>query len=198
MLPKPQPPENRIRDRLIETAQELAQTVGVNAFSYRDLATRVGIRSATVHYYFPKKEDLTRALIEKYRADFSHYRDLIQQETEAPAEQLMRYVQLCTGAMEEGLRVCLCGMLATDYLTLGTSTQAELRGFIAENEEWLEQVLRKGKQVQKIKFKGTPKQAAKAVFGLIEGMIIISHCFDDQKDRLLDSKNWLSSIGLTV
>jgi TetR/AcrR family transcriptional repressor of nem operon len=188
------PKENEVRERLISTAQELAQTVGFNAFSYRDLAEHVGIRTASIHYYFPKKEDLSKALIQKYGEDFALGRTEIEAATSDPREQLMRYVSMCTNAMEGGLRVCLCGMFATDYLTLSEGTQSQLRTFILENERWLETVLRKGKQMGTIEIKTSPQRAAKTIFGLLEGMIIIAHCFGDQKDRLRSPADWLSSI----
>ena len=45
-------------DEILEVGQELIQTVGYDGFSYRDIADRVGIKSASVHYYFPAKTDL--------------------------------------------------------------------------------------------------------------------------------------------
>ena len=36
-------------DKLLDLAQELIQTRGYNAFSYRDLADRVGIKLLAVH-----------------------------------------------------------------------------------------------------------------------------------------------------
>ena len=37
------------RTALLDLAQELAQTRGLNAFSFHDLARGVGIRTASVH-----------------------------------------------------------------------------------------------------------------------------------------------------
>ena len=40
------------RDKLMDLAEELLQTVGYNAFSFHDLADRIGIKTASIHYYF--------------------------------------------------------------------------------------------------------------------------------------------------
>ena len=53
---------------ILDAAQQLAQTRGYNAFSYRDLAERVGIRTASIHYHLPTKGDLGVALVARYGA----------------------------------------------------------------------------------------------------------------------------------
>ena len=58
-------------DEILEVGQELIQTVGYDGFSYRDIADRVGIKSASIHYYYPAKTDLACAAARKYRVDFS-------------------------------------------------------------------------------------------------------------------------------
>ena len=39
---------------------------GYAAFSYADLEKMVGIRKASIHHYFPKKEDLGVEIVETY------------------------------------------------------------------------------------------------------------------------------------
>ncbi len=50
------------RMALLDCAQDLIQCVGVNPMSYNDLSREVGIRKASIHYRFLKKEDLIREL----------------------------------------------------------------------------------------------------------------------------------------
>ncbi len=52
--------------KILDTAQELIQKLGVNAMSYADISTAVGIRKASIHYHFPSKEDLLVSLLERY------------------------------------------------------------------------------------------------------------------------------------
>ena len=46
----------------MDSAQHLVQTRGYHAFSYADIAEEVGSRKASIHYYFPSKTDLGKAL----------------------------------------------------------------------------------------------------------------------------------------
>ncbi|MFY1975969.1 TetR/AcrR family transcriptional regulator, partial [Achromobacter dolens] len=39
-----------------------------NGFSYRDLAEHVGVKTSSIHYYFPGKDDLLYEAVEAYSA----------------------------------------------------------------------------------------------------------------------------------
>jgi AcrR family transcriptional regulator len=54
------------RQVIMDTAQAMVQAKGYNALSFRELAKAVGIKSASIHYYFPTKGDLGAALARRY------------------------------------------------------------------------------------------------------------------------------------
>jgi len=54
------------RDHLQQLAQVHVQRGGLKGLSFRTLADEAGIKSSSVHYYFPEKADLAAALIERY------------------------------------------------------------------------------------------------------------------------------------
>ena len=56
---------------LLDCAQDLIQRVGVNAMSYKHLSDEVGIRKASIHYHFPRKEDLVLALLNRCTDTYS-------------------------------------------------------------------------------------------------------------------------------
>lgn len=49
--------------KLVKTAHELLMEGGYEDFSMRNIAKAAGVRLANLQYYFPKKEDLIRALM---------------------------------------------------------------------------------------------------------------------------------------
>ncbi|MBC7941403.1 MAG: helix-turn-helix transcriptional regulator, partial [Chitinophagaceae bacterium] len=59
------------RERILATAQMLAQQRGFNAFSYADIAAAVGVRKASIHHHFASKGDLELALVQRYRQQFA-------------------------------------------------------------------------------------------------------------------------------
>src|SRR5215218_10339125 len=112
--------------QILDVAQELAQTRGYNAFSYRDLAERVGIRSASIHHHFPAKGDLGRALVARYRERFSDALRRIGAANGGSAVKLAAYVELFRATYEQGGRLCLGGMFAADLPTLPSEVQEQV------------------------------------------------------------------------
>ena len=57
------PDKNTVREQLLDHAQVLLMTRGYNGFSYRDLSALVGVKTSSIHYYFPSKEDLIKGVV---------------------------------------------------------------------------------------------------------------------------------------
>src|SRR5262245_58062883 len=135
--------------QLLDAAQELAQTRGYNAFSYRDLAERVGIKTASIPYHFPTKGDLGTAVLDRYRQRFLGALAALDEQFPEPqdaARKLDRYVNLFHGTLKAGNRMCLGGMLAVEYATLPAEVQREVRRFFDDSESWLEKTLADGRK----------------------------------------------------
>lgn len=128
-------------DRLRETAQRLIQTNGYNGFSFRDLATEIGIKSASIHYHFPTKGDLARDVAQQYRKKFADRLEQILQDHDDLPARLAAYSECFSETLRNGNRLCLCGMLASESDTLPQKVHDEARLFFAEQVAWLELVI---------------------------------------------------------
>ena len=53
------------RTKILDVAEELIQRVNVNAMNYKHSSDAVGIRKASIHYHFPKKDDLADELLRR-------------------------------------------------------------------------------------------------------------------------------------
>jgi TetR/AcrR family transcriptional repressor of nem operon len=177
---------------LLDLAQELAQTRGLNAFSFQDLAQGVGIRTASVHHHFPTKADLGRALMERYRATFRAELESILERTRRAPRRLELFVELFRRTLRQGNRLCLCGMLATEYTTLPSPVQTEVRAFFDETEAWLARVLEDGRRTDSFRFEGSSASVAKTLLATLEGAMIAARTFEDEK-RLVRAADWLLS-----
>jgi TetR/AcrR family transcriptional repressor of nem operon len=180
------------RDALLDLAQELAQTRGLNAFSFQDLARGVGIRTASVHHHFATKEELGRELMARYRDRFRAELERIARGTASPRRRLERFADVFRRTLRGGNRLCLCGMLATEYATLPASVQGEVRAFYDETERWLADTLRRGRDDGTFSFRGTPARAARTVLAALEGAMIAARTFGDES-RLAAAGGWLLS-----
>ncbi len=126
------------KDRLLDAAQILVQTRGYNAFSFHDLATVVGITTASIHYHFPTKSKLGAELVRRYTDNFM---TALGDPLATPAEsQLRRYASLFRRVVTKG-RMCLCGMMGSESDGIPAEVAAEVRKFFLANERWLVRVI---------------------------------------------------------
>ena len=63
------------KDRIMLAARLTVQDRGYGGLSFRELAKEVGIKSASIHHYFPTKGELGSALGGALHVDFLEYLD---------------------------------------------------------------------------------------------------------------------------
>lgn len=178
------------RERILESARRLAQTRGLNAFSFHDLARAVGIRTASVHHHFPTKDDLARELMAGYRAEFRQRLEGIGRRRPSPRRRLERFSELFLSTLRDGNRLCLCGMLATEFATLPEAVREEVRAFYQETEGWLAWVLEEGRSTGAFRFEEEPAVVARTFLATLEGAMIAARTFGDE-GRLAAAGRWL-------
>ncbi|MFT5082457.1 MAG: TetR/AcrR family transcriptional repressor of nem operon [Lentisphaeria bacterium] len=125
---------NSTAHRIIETTQELIQTLGYNAISFNDIAELVGIKKPSIVHHFPNKAALVVAVVNHYRDTYS---TLLTKVCNGPNSSTMdAFDAFCTPyisfAASEG-EVCLCGALAGEYRALPTSVQSEVTRFFKDS-----------------------------------------------------------------
>lgn len=170
---------SRPEEKILDLAEELAQTRGFNGFSYADIAPRLGVTKASLHYHFPSKADLGKALVRRYRRDFEHALEaIVAGSAKAPA-RLLRYLELYDAVMRNG-RMCLCGMFAAEYATLPPPMQDELRAFFEMNERWLAAVLDAGRRAGELDFRSSPARRAAMLLGALEGLMLVARVRNDE------------------
>ncbi len=162
--------------RILDVAEELAQTRGFNGFSYADIAQRLLVTKASLHYHFPSKAELGSALIERYHVSFGAALQGIDAEEQSAAEKLRRYVALYESVMRND-RMCLCGMLAAEFATLPAPMQDGLRRFFDANERWLAGVLERGRRAGELIFAESPKERARLLVGALEGAMLVARTY---------------------
>jgi TetR/AcrR family transcriptional regulator, transcriptional repressor for nem operon len=178
--------------RILDVAERLVQTRGFNGFSYADIAEALDVTKASLHYHFPSKADLGRRLIERYQQTFLAVLKGIDATGAAPREKLKRYARIYADVLRDN-RMCLCGMLASDYATLPKAMKEDVKHFFDENEQWLVAVLEQGRKSGALEFKGSPLDLARIIVGSLEGAMMLARSygeparFDTAAERLIGS-----------
>ncbi|MEM7269252.1 MAG: TetR/AcrR family transcriptional regulator [Pseudomonadota bacterium] len=117
-------------EKLLDATERRIRREGYHAVSFRDLADDLGIKSASVHYHFRRKEDLGAAVVERYAERFF-------QRIDGAADPLGAYVDAFEAALKEGDAICLCGVLGAEAVGLPEDVAAAVRRFFAKNLDWL-------------------------------------------------------------
>src|SRR6478672_12814516 len=144
---------NDTATRILDIGERLVQVRGFNGFSYADVAAELDMTTAALHYHFPGKAELGRALIERYTERFAAaLADIDARIADAPAK-LDAYAGLYADVLR-GQRMCLCGMLAAEYETLPDPMRDAVIAFIDANEAWVEKVLAEGQRAGTIDVAG--------------------------------------------
>lgn len=175
-MPKPTPADTP--QRILDIAERLVQTRGFNGFSYADIAEALEVTKASLHYHFPSKAELGKRLIERYEQTFLAALKGIDASGVGPREKLKRYVRIYADVLNDN-RMCLCGMLASDYTTLPKAMKDEVRHFFDENERWLATLLEQGRKSGTFEFKGAGRELAGSIVGSLEGAMMLARSYGD-------------------
>lgn len=153
--------------QILDIAERRMRQAGYNAVSYRDIATEMGIKSASLHYHFPKKVDLGTELVRRYTETFFTTLEFAIEGQSDPKERLHAFVDLYRQALTEQNLVCLCAVLGAEASGLPDPIVLEVKAFFTRNIQWLtEHYAQIGME--------SPEARAKAALATLEGAMIIS------------------------
>ena len=167
-------------DEILDAAEAFVQARGYNGFSFRDVATAVGVKSSSVHYHFPTKADLGATLARRYRERFLEKLGRAAASDTDGQAAIRRYVGVFRDALIHDGRMCLCGMLGAEIQSLPPTVAAEVKRMFEESVDWLADSL------------GLPADEARTralrITATVEGAMILSRTFGDPGmfDRIMD------------
>ena len=158
-------------ERILASGTALLQEKGLNGFSFADIAAEVGIRKASIHYYFPSKLDLVHKIMSVYQEHFfTALKDLSSREKDMTA-RLEGFVALYRSNLTD-CKMCPCSMLSTEAAFLDDELKASVASFFQRSMDWLQQVMSDG---------GLEKadEKAKLFFAAVQGaQIVTRECGD--------------------
>jgi TetR/AcrR family transcriptional regulator, transcriptional repressor for nem operon len=156
------------RSQILQEAEFLIRTRGYSAFSYADLSERVAITKASVHYYFPTKEELMVVLLREYIERFVATLARIKQQHAGPGERLRAYANLFLDGFEKGM-LPLCGALSAERSALPESMRPTVQDFFQIHLDWLGGVLEEGVAAGALRADVPLAQAALLLLSTLEG-----------------------------
>src|ERR1700722_5492624 len=160
-----------MRDVILKAAEARMRRGGFHGLSFRDLAADVGIKSASVHYYFPTKTDLGVILMKTYHEEMlAAFGDAMNPRPLTAKLGAMRDAYVKRLSRKPG--VCLCGVLAAECAGLPQPVGETLRDYFLACRAWLISAFVKSKAVD-------PEKRAFAFSVTLQGALLMSNAMTD-------------------
>ncbi|WP_024610859.1 MULTISPECIES: TetR/AcrR family transcriptional regulator [unclassified Pseudoalteromonas] len=160
------------KEALLKAAENKVRLGGYSNFSFRELASEVGIKSASVHYHFPTKADLGAELAHQYTNSFLAALGEPNELKASGKNPINVYTQLFRSALVTDRKMCLCGLLGAESDSLPDKVRLEVKRFFNENLAWLA-------AAHLVNGDLNPTQSAIQTVSLLEGAMMISKTLDD-------------------
>ncbi len=161
------------REKIMAAARLTVQDRGYSGLSFRELAKDVGIKSASIHHYFPNKGNLGGALARRYTADFEDYLEGVLAGSSDPAACIRKYADVFRTTLQNQNRMCLGGIMAAEHSELPAEVRDEVVKFGEMNVRWLAKALSLRKDADAV-----PHRAL-AIFAAIEGAQLVARSRGD-------------------
>ena len=163
------------KERIMKAARLTVQDLGYSGLSFRVLAKDVGIKSASIHYYFETKGALGAALTSRYTAHYTEVLDGLLAQGLDLKTCIERYTDVFADTLRDGNRMCLAGILGAERNELPAEVRTEVVKYGEMNERWLERVLALDTAAE-------PKEnrrRARAIYSAVQGAQLIAHSRGD-------------------
>jgi TetR/AcrR family transcriptional regulator, transcriptional repressor for nem operon len=164
-----------VREAILLAAREAAMAYGYGGINFRDLAEAVGIKAASINYYFANKALLGEAVARRYWEDIARDLETLSTSTKSPMEALRQYPGIFRLSLERNNRMCLSSFMATEYDALPEQVLKEVQAFADVNTAWLREQLVAANLIK-------PKESetrARAIYAAVAGAQIIARSRSD-------------------
>jgi TetR/AcrR family transcriptional regulator, transcriptional repressor for nem operon len=175
---------NDIYHQIVKSAENLTQLRGYNAFSFGDIAELIGIKTSSIHYHFPTKADLGKAVVKQHLEMLcSVLEQIVTNNKLSYRKKLGVFLDsVFSVTYRDNKKMCLGGMLAADVLTLPEEMQAEVRVFFIKLQAWIRQLLTEACESKNFSLtKKDIPDTIKVIFSTIEGSLLLARVFQDEK-----------------
>lgn len=167
------------KERILKYSEQLMLSKGYNGFSFMDIATKVGIKKASMHYHFPTKEDLAVNIVKKYRNLFYHWRNRVEYKN--PVEKVSSFFSLYHSLYRKGNQICPIGMLLAEYPTIPELLQIEVLKLLEDEKEWLLLTITEALESNSISLDIEPKVYTDLVLSYLSGAIKFWRIYEDDE-----------------
>lgn len=152
---------------ILKRAEHYLQRAGYASFSFRTIAADLGIKSASVHYYFKSKEDLGVALIGGYKEKFESWAHA-RGTTHSAKADLTEWFKYWSG-LSRTAEICPGGAFSAELTALPRRVRQALSELQDVERRWLLAVLSRGRKDGELLGRGSPEDQANLILATLQG-----------------------------
>ncbi|AFV25275.1 TetR family transcriptional regulator [Methanolobus psychrophilus R15] len=165
---------NPTNQQILHSGRHFLQCRGYNGFSYKDISQKLGIKNASIHHYYPRKEDLVVALLEERRKNLATSIAQMMESERSAREQLQYYFDYALQEFDEGKSICPPGSVIIDFEELPEKVQKQDMLLFDAILDWLTDVLRTGLEQEEFDFSDSVEAQAEMVVETLMGARLLS------------------------
>lgn len=168
---------------IMNMAEALLQEKGFNGFSYAHISSELGVKNAAIHYHFPTKEDLGRAVVKRYRDRFQLWINNSRVKDLSPEKKLDWFFNIYTDMRADKGKVCLVGSMEAEFNSIPAGLQTEVEALHKELLAWLQSTLAEGREAGVFHFNGEPSNKAALILSSLQGALQMARALGTKKFR---------------
>jgi len=144
------------KEEIVRIGTSLIKSHGYNAFSYADIAEKLQVRNAAIHYHFRGKEDLLSEIIDQYIDLYTALDKQLKVVGASATVALEKFIERYS-CLVDANSICIIGSIASDYNTLPESVKEKVKQLVHMVLKMVEQTLAAGKKTGEFQFAETAK-----------------------------------------
>jgi TetR/AcrR family transcriptional repressor of nem operon len=180
---------------ILNLAESLLQDKGFNGFSYAHIAAQLGVKNAAIHYHFPSKEDLSIAVVQRYRERFKLWTNNARIKNLSPEEKLDWFFSIYQDMRADQGKVCLVGSMEAEYNSIPGALQEVVEDLHQELLDWLQATLAEGREAGVFNFNGKPANKAALILSSLQGALQMARALGTEKFREVVEQHKLDLLG---
>lgn len=171
--------KSNTKAQALNLAKVYLQTLGFNGFSFQNIADKLGIKKASLHYYFISKEAMGLAVIEDYSE--SHKSWAIKVNDLPSKIKLEKLVKGFTSLSVKHNMICPVGSFSSDFNTVTPKMKKKLKKFHFLVRDWLVETIDQGKKEGTIKRNLDTEVAADLFLATLQGSVQFARIRGEQE-----------------
>lgn len=144
------------KEEIVRIGTTLIKSHGYNAFSYADIAEKLQVRNAAIHYHFRGKEDLLSEIIDQYIELYTSLDKQLKAVGASATVTLEKFIERYS-CLVDANSICIIGSIASDFNTLPESVKEKVKQLVNLVLKLVEQTLAAGRKTGEFQFVENPK-----------------------------------------